>query len=119
MTLAVAVEDANRNLLDINAVANVGAEDRQRDNRLLTTHTTPTEVFTVWHILLFDQKSKLAPVLYGKVLWQTHSTLRSVVPLAMFIFEDNHFVGCFPSGLLDTLGNLKGSKYHILGVTTS
>ena len=27
MTLAVAVEDANRNLLDINAVANVGAED--------------------------------------------------------------------------------------------
>ena len=27
MTFAVAVEDANRNLLDINAVANVGAED--------------------------------------------------------------------------------------------
>ena len=117
MTLAVAVEDANRNLLDINAVANVGGG--QRDNRLITTHTTPTEVFTVWHILLFDQKSKLAPVLYGKVLWQTHSTLRSVVPLAMFIFEDNHLVGCFPSGLSDTLGNLKGGKYHILGVTTS
>ena len=69
---------------------------------MITTHTTPTEVFTVWHILLFDQKSKLAPVLYGKVLWQTHSTLRSVVPLAMFIFVDNHFVGCFPSGLSDT-----------------